>query len=117
RAARGGGPEPGCRPAGRALGTDRPTAGAAAGGRLPIFHPDCVEVFPMTTTTSPIRGLSRWAASAAGLLRIYFLPLVVSALAATVWLMVVVAATEATGSVLLVFLLPTTAGPTRGLSR
>jgi len=59
----------------------------------------------MTTTTSPIRGLSRWAASAAGLLRIYFLPLVVSALAATVWLMVVVAATEATGSVLLVLAL------------
>src|SRR5690625_5474915 len=59
----------------------------------------------MTTTTSPIRGLSRWAASAAGLLRIYFLPLVVSALAATVWLMVVVAVTEATGSVLLVLAL------------
>src|SRR5699024_6542842 len=78
------------------------SAGAVAGGRLPCFHPECVEVFPMTTTPSPIRGLSRWAASAAGLLRIYFLPLVVSALVATVWLMVVVAATEATGSVLLV---------------
>ena len=59
----------------------------------------------MTTTTTPGAGVRARFARTMTLLRIYLLPLAVSALAATVWLVVIVAATEATGSALLVLAL------------
>lgn len=66
----------------------------------------------MTTTTSPTRGLRGGLASIAVLLRIYLGPLAVSALAATVWLLVIVTATEATGSAPLVLALVALPGAT-----
>lgn len=59
----------------------------------------------MTTTTTLTGGLRSALAAIMVLLRIYLLPLVVSALLATVWLVVIAAATEATGSALLVLAL------------
>lgn len=59
----------------------------------------------MTTTTTLTDGLRSVLTAIMVLLRIYLLPLVVSALLATVWLVVIAAATEATGSALLVLAL------------
>lgn len=59
----------------------------------------------MTTTTTRSHGLRSGLASVAALLRIYLLPLAISALAATAWLAVIVAVTEATGSALVVLAL------------
>lgn len=59
----------------------------------------------MTTTTALTHGLRAGLGTIMVLLRIYLLPLVVSALLATVWLVVIAAATEASGSALLVLAL------------
>lgn len=59
----------------------------------------------MTTTTHLTHGLRAGLTAITGLLRIYLLPLLVSALAATVWLVVIAAATDASGSALLVLAL------------
>lgn len=59
----------------------------------------------MTTTTTLTGGLRSALTAIMVLLRIYLLPLVVSALLATAGLVVIAAATEATGSALLVLAL------------
>lgn len=59
----------------------------------------------MTMTTTPTHGLRAGLGAITVLLRIYLLPLVVSALLATVWLVVIAAATEASGSAPLVLAL------------
>lgn len=59
----------------------------------------------MTTTTTLSDGVRAGLDSLTSLLRIYLLPVTISALAATMWLVVIVLVTEATGSALLVLAL------------